>query len=93
LPHWIRTYNEHTGVVNNDISGYHETITLASIRAACAVLSAYGKNAPLHEVANALLASDLGRSEWLLRHWSKSLLFAPQARKRWIDPDLEPFPY
>jgi hypothetical protein len=93
LPHWIRAYNEHTGVVNSDISGYHETITRASIRAACAVLSAHARNAPLHEVVNALMASDLGRSEWLLRHWSKSRLFAPEARKRWVDPDLEPFPY
>jgi hypothetical protein len=93
MPHFIRAYNEHTGVVNGDSSGYHETITLASIRAAWAVLATHDGNAPLNEVANALLASDLGRSEWLLRYWSKPRLFGPEARKRWLDPDLEPFPY
>jgi hypothetical protein len=93
MPHWIRAYNEHTGVVNGDSSGYHETITLASIRAARAFLETHGRNARLHEVVNALMASDLGRSGWLLRYWSKPRLFAPEARKRWIEPDLEPFPY
>jgi hypothetical protein len=93
MGHWIRAYNEHTGVVNSDVSGYHATITLASIRAACTVLAAHGKHAPLHEVVNALMASELGRSEWLLRYWSKARLFAPEARKGWVDADLEPFPY
>jgi hypothetical protein len=93
MPHWIRAYNEHTGVVNGDSSGYHETITLASIRAASTVLAVHSRSARLHEVVNALMASDLGRSEWLLRYWSKPRLFAPEARKRWIEPDLAPFPY
>jgi len=34
LPGFIRAYNEATGVANTDTSGYHETITQASIRAA-----------------------------------------------------------
>jgi hypothetical protein len=93
MPHWIRAYNDHTGVVNSDSSGYHETITRASIRAACTVLKSRAGNTPLHEVVNALMASDLGRSDWLLRYWSKARLFGPEARKRWIEPDLQPFPY
>ena len=34
LPGLIRAYNEATGVHNTDTTGYHETITLASLRAA-----------------------------------------------------------
>ena len=34
MPGLIRAYNTATGVANTDTEGYHETITLASIRAA-----------------------------------------------------------
>ena len=34
MPPLIRAYNEATGVQNTDTAGYHETITLASLRAA-----------------------------------------------------------
>ena len=39
MPGLIRAYNESTGVPNTDTGGYHETITLASLRAACAWLA------------------------------------------------------
>ncbi len=38
MPGMIRAYNEATGVANTDTSGYHETITMASLRAARAFL-------------------------------------------------------
>ena len=38
MPGIIRAYNEATGGANTDSSGYHETITQASIRAARAFL-------------------------------------------------------
>src|SRR5579862_6067629 len=38
MPGFIRAYNEATGGANTDTSGYHETITQASIRAARAFL-------------------------------------------------------
>ena len=34
MPGLIRAYNEATGVNNTDTTGYHETITQASLRAA-----------------------------------------------------------
>ncbi|HEX7884720.1 MAG TPA: hypothetical protein VF474_01970, partial [Phenylobacterium sp.] len=40
MPGLIRAYNAATGVENTDTSGYHETITLASLRAARAWLAA-----------------------------------------------------
>ena len=39
MPGIIRGYNEATGGANTDTSGYHETITQASIRAARAFLA------------------------------------------------------
>ncbi|HWU55837.1 MAG TPA: hypothetical protein VN175_10070, partial [Rhizomicrobium sp.] len=38
MPGLIRAYNQSVGRVNDDTGGYHETITLASLRAARGVL-------------------------------------------------------
>jgi hypothetical protein len=86
MPGLIRAYNEATGVPNTDSGGYHETITLASLRAARAWLAARPAMA-LHETLNELLASALGRSDWPLRYWSRPVLFCAQARRSWVEPD------
>ncbi|MDB6106828.1 MAG: hypothetical protein JWO52_6827 [Gammaproteobacteria bacterium] len=92
MPGLIRAYNEATGVPNTDSSGYHETITLCSLRAARAWLAARADRA-LHEALNELLASEYGRSDWLLAFWSRPLLFSVAARTTWVDPDLRPLPF
>jgi hypothetical protein len=92
MPRLIRAYNEATGVANTDTAGYHETITQASLRCARHWLDR-SPHAPLSRVLADLLASEAGRSDWLLRHWSKDVLFSVEARRRWIAPDLQPFPF
>jgi hypothetical protein len=57
------------------------------------VLAEKDKAVPLYKVVNALMAGVLGRSDWLLRYWSRPRLFSPEARRHWVDPDLEPLPY
>jgi hypothetical protein len=85
----IRAYNESVGVANTETSGYHETITQASMRAARAFRTAR-RDLPLFRVCNDLMASSLGRSDWLLIYWSREVLFSIDARKRWVEPDLRP---
>jgi hypothetical protein len=92
MPRMIRAYNEATGVPNTDTSGYHETITLGSLRAARASL-ANRPGVALHEALQQLLASEYGRPDWLLAYWSKSVLFSAAARKTWIEPDLQPLSF
>ena len=92
MPGLIRAYNEATGVPNTDSGGYHETITIASLRAARAWLS-ITPNAPLHRALNDLLLSKYGRSDWLLAYWSKVALFSVAARRGWLEPDLRPLPF
>jgi len=89
MPAFIRSYNESIGGANTDTSGYHETITLASLHAA-RVFRAARPHLRLFEVCNELLASQLGKSDWLLTHWSREILFSVEARKRWVAPDLKP---
>jgi hypothetical protein len=92
MPPLIAAYNEATGVANTDTSGYHETITLASLRAAHHWLVSR-PDAALHVVLEEMLASPIGRSDWLLVYWSRSLLFSPTARRSWVEPDLGPLPF
>ena len=93
----IRAYNDATGTVNSDSSGYHHTITIASLRGAAAQLAAEEDTAdtatPLHTVLDTLMASPLGQSGWLLEYWSKERLFSPDARRAWVGPDLKPLPF
>jgi len=91
MPSFIRAYNEATGVRNTETSGYHETITLASITAARAFLGRHPTAQPLHEIMDRLMNSPLGRSDWPLAYWSRERLFSAKARRCWIDPDLQPF--
>jgi hypothetical protein len=93
MPGIIRAYNEATGVANTESGGYHETITQASLRAARAELARHGADVPLHRVVNALLASPLGKSSWLLEYWSQDLLMSAAARRAWREPDLKPPPF
>ena len=92
MPGLIRAYNEATGVHNTDTTGYHETITLASLRAAGAWLRGRA-GMPLYEALNELLATEYGRSEWLLGYWTKPVLFSVAARKAWVNPDRRELPF
>ncbi|MGB6229930.1 MAG: hypothetical protein WBF53_07370 [Litorimonas sp.] len=88
MPDMIRRYNAATGVPNTDTSGYHHTITVASLRA---IRAAMGEG-DLAERTNRVLAQGFNRPDWLFRHYSKARLFGVEARRTWVEPDLEPLP-
>jgi hypothetical protein len=90
LPHIIWTYNEAVGVRNTDTAGYHETITQASIRAARGFMSRRPTSQALHELVDFLMETHLGGSAWVLSHWTRDRLFSVEARRTWVEPDLQP---
>jgi hypothetical protein len=92
MPGIIRRYNEAMGGANTDTSGYHETITQASIRAARAFLGE-APTQPLFVTCNALMQSRLGAPEWLLEYWTRSRLFSVEARREWLEPDIKRLPF
>lgn len=92
MPGLIRAFNEATGTPNTDTSGYHDTITRASLGVARTVLASAPAR-PLHEILEALLASPLGDSKWLLAYWTRERLFSVEARRGWLAPDLKPLVY
>jgi hypothetical protein len=93
MPGLIRAYNESVGRVNDDTGGYHETITLASLRALKGVLEANPPDMPLWRIVNALMASSMGNPNWLLEYWSVERLMSVEARREWRDPDVKPLPF
>jgi hypothetical protein len=93
LPGLIRAYNESVGRVNDETGGYHETITLASLRAARGILDAYPPEMPVYRIVNALMATNLADPNWLLEYWSRGRLMSVEARRTWLEPDLKALPF
>ena len=89
----ISRYNEATDTPNTDTGGYHHTITLASMRVARHCVDANTFKVPLHLVLSRLMESRFGKSDWLLSHWSREVLFSVLARHVWVEPDLAPLPF
>ena len=92
LPGLIRAFNESVGGVNNDHDGYHETITRAFLHGARLFLAKADREKPLHELANELLLSPMGRRDWPLRFFTAERLFSVEARRGWVAPDLMAMP-
>ena len=93
MPQMIRAYNEATGVANTETEGYHETITIASLRAAEFFLRTAPPNTSLAQTLCALMDSQFAQSNWLLEHWSRAHLFSVAARRSWQAPDLSDLPF
>ncbi|MHA7857976.1 MAG: hypothetical protein ACX94D_07805 [Henriciella sp.] len=93
MPQMIRAYNEATGVANTHSEGYHETITIASLRAAEAFLRTAAPNTSLAQMLRGLMDSRYGQSNWLFEHWSRTHLFSVEARRSWQAPDLSDLPF
>jgi hypothetical protein len=92
MPGIIRGYNEATGGANTQTSGYHETITQASIRAARAFL-VEAPPGPLFVTCNALMRSRFGSPDWLLEYWTRPRLFSVESRREWLEPDIKRLPF
>ncbi len=93
VPRIIRAYNEATGVANTHTSGYHETMTLANLRAIASVLAGLPQGTPLHAACQAVLSSRVRDKKWIFAYWSPGLMMSTRARLTWVDPDLGPLPF
>jgi len=92
LPGLIRRFNESVGGVNDDMQGYHETITRVFLHGVRLFLAEADTSEPLHEMVNQLLLSPMGKRDWPLRFYSRERLFSVEARKSFIKPDIAVLP-
>jgi hypothetical protein len=79
----IQRFNERQG----NLTGYHETITLAWVAVIEQFLSVRNIDEPVSVLAGELLRQ-CGDKNYLLRFYSRERLFSDQARHRWVAPDL-----
>lgn len=86
---FIRRYNVSVGGVNDDASGYHETITRAFVSGARRYLARAGET-DLLQAVNGLLAAPEGSRDWPLGFYSRERLFSVAARRAFVVPDLKP---
>jgi hypothetical protein len=94
LPALIRRLNESHGVPNSDTRGYHATITVFFLAAIRFKLARDDATLPAHQRVNALLAGPLGEGKAMMaRYWTDAVLYAPEARRHWVPPDIKPIPY
>ncbi len=92
LPLLIRRFNESVGGTNDEMQGYHETITQCFIRGVRMALRRSDVSDPLVARINAVLRAPEGRREWPMRFYSRERLFSVPARLGWIEPDLDWLP-
>ena len=78
----IRRYNERQG----NLSGYHETVTLAWVAVIGRFHSGRDRTRPVSALAGELL-SECGDKDYLLRFYSRERLLSDEARSRWVPPD------
>lgn len=87
----ILRHNESVGTANTDSSGYHETLTRLYMGAIAAQLADHA-GCSFEEQLARMLASPLSVSTWPLQFYTKERLFSVQARREWVEPDLQPAP-
>ena len=87
----VRGYNASVGGVSDATQGYHETITRASVAGVRWFLAGCADEGLVARV-NALLLHEVCRRDWPLRFWSPEVLFSPEARLVWVEPDLKLLP-
>ena len=87
----ISRFNESVGGVNDDMQGYHDSITRAYVAGVRRFLAETGETGLAGRV-NALLRSPMGRRDWPLRFYSRELLFSVAARRGFVAPDRMPLP-
>ena len=85
----LQRYNAACGIITTAQSGYHETMTIfwmLMVRRYLSNLSASERS--LVVIANNLIAN-YGSKHLPLEYYSRDTLMSPEARKRWVEPDLK----
>lgn len=85
----IRAYNEAVGRVNDEMRGYHETVTMYFVWSAARFLERFSGTG-LAARANAYVEGPFGAKDGIFTFWTKERLLTPEARLAWFAPDIRP---
>lgn len=85
----IQLYNKCQGIITTKERGYHETLTRFWIEVIKRFLVARHARIPLGELAAELTATYTDKF-LPLKYYSRDLLNSEDARRYWLEPDLQP---
>lgn len=94
----IKTYNLASGGVNNDVDGYHETVTMFWIIQINAYMQKnkvarlnepFGQGTNVHEWINEMLSNDFTEKNSPFQYYSEVLFCSTKARHNWVEPNLK----
>jgi hypothetical protein len=86
----IKRHNKATGTPETPTRGFHETITLAWFHLVRHFLEVFDDGRSFAALADAVV--QLYSKDEIFAHYSRERLMTPEARARWIEPDLRPLP-
>lgn len=89
----IQRYNAANGVPESETSGYNQTTTHATLHLIAAVMRAYEKTHPVHSADEFCDVHPELMSKHVLRFfYSPQRRMDPEAKKRFVEPDLAKLP-
>ncbi len=90
----IRAHNAAHGIPDAPTIGYHETMTIAWLRLVAAMLREYGPGEPGPTAALTFCDErpELSQKKVLRLFYSRRLMMSPEAKARFVEPDLTPLP-
>ena len=86
----VKRYNLSVGTQNTDTGGYHESITIFFLHALDGFRNQIDTEQTLIELVKRFDGSLLMDEKFIFRFYSQELLFSVDARRRSIEPDLQP---
>jgi hypothetical protein len=88
----IRHYNQCTGGINSDNSGYHETLTLFWLAVVKARLRQMEPSGARIDAVRMLVAEFAPRRDMFREYYSFDVVRSVEARRSWMPPDAKPLP-
>ncbi|MDY6782763.1 MAG: hypothetical protein SW833_09500 [Cyanobacteriota bacterium] len=85
----IQRYNTAIGIPTTPTGGYHETLTQFWISKVLHYLSCHAKTSSMDLLSEGLL-EQYSDPNLPLTYYTRDRLFSKEARKTWVDPDLQP---
>lgn len=86
----IKKYNVLNGGKNTEDSGYHETITEFYIQVLVRFQLEFVMHTSIEDLLATLESQAFLEKDYPFRFYSKELLMSREARKSWVEPDLQP---
>jgi len=88
----IRHYNQRTGTINGDHSGYHETLTLFWLAVVKAWMCNFASGTTRIDGLRMLVAEFAPPRDLFREYYTFDVVRSVEARRSWVPPDVKPLP-